>query len=217
VARQVVRLAGRWEEAPPPQPLRHPPVMHFHRQRPGAPTRDTLGGLPPSCSTPSPCWRRLPTRFLMADGGGRRHPNCPHPRRASVLRKADPPLAEDTRGLHAPLGRAARHRQSSEARNKQIGRQSRRGLHQHLERLTATSPLPLRCFQVVRIPRSHASFSHQGRVSLASAEPDPPSGAKKGEPLYVKIFNRKGFCVPWLCRKQEPKERMRVHVSGKAD
>jgi hypothetical protein len=204
VARQVVRLAGRWEEAPPPQPLRHPPVMHFHRQRPGAPTRDTLGGLPPSCSTPSPCWRRLPTRFLMADGGGRRHPNCPHPRRASVLRKADPPLAEDTRGLHAPLGRAARHRQSSEARNKQTGRQSRRGLHQHLERLTATSPLPLRCFQVVRIPRSHASFSHQGRVSLTSAEPDLPSGAKKGEPLCVKIFNRKGFCVPLAMSEAGP-------------
>jgi hypothetical protein len=144
-----------------PSGLRHPPVMHFHRRRPGAPTRGTLGGLRPSRSTPSPCWRRLPTRFLMADGGGRRHPNRPHPRKASVLRKADPPLAEDTRGLHAPLGRATRHRQSSEARNKQTGRQLRRGEHQHLERLTATSPLPLRCFRVVHIPRSHARFSHQ--------------------------------------------------------
>jgi hypothetical protein len=38
----------------------------------------------------------------MADGGGRRHPNCPHLRRVSVLRKADPPPTEDTRGLHAP-------------------------------------------------------------------------------------------------------------------
>jgi hypothetical protein len=38
----------------------------------------------------------------MADGGGRRHPNCTHPQRASVLRKADPPLAEDTRGLAHP-------------------------------------------------------------------------------------------------------------------
>jgi hypothetical protein len=154
--------------------------MHFHRRRPGAPTRGTLGGLRPSRSTPSPCWRRLPTRFLMADDGGRCHPNCPHPRRAS-----------DTRGLHAPLGRAARHRQSSEARNKQTGRQSRRGLHQHLERPTATSPLPLRCFQVVHIPRSHASFSHQGRVSLASAEPDPPSGAKRGEPPLRQNFQSK--------------------------
>jgi hypothetical protein len=93
----------------------------------------------------------------------------------------------NTRGLHAPLARAARHRQSSEARNVQADQQSRRGLRQRLEHPTATSLLPLRCFQVVRIPRSHASLSRQGRVSLASAEPDPPSGAKKGEPLCVKI------------------------------
>jgi hypothetical protein len=44
--------------------------------------------------------------------------------------------------------------------------------------------------------RSYISFSlhtqiksnHQGRVSLASAKPDPPSGARRGEPLCVKIF-----------------------------
>jgi hypothetical protein len=44
--------------------------------------------------------------------------------------------------------------------------------------------------------RSYASFSlhtqiesnHQGRVSLASAKPDPPSGARRGDPLCVKIF-----------------------------
>jgi hypothetical protein len=41
--------------------------MHFHRRRPGAPTKDTLGGLRPSRSTSSPCWKRLPTRFLLAD------------------------------------------------------------------------------------------------------------------------------------------------------
>jgi hypothetical protein len=170
--------------------------MHFHRRRPGAPTRGTLGGLRPSRSTLSPCWKRLPTRFLMADGGGRRHPNCPHLRRVSVLRKADPPPTEDTRGLHAPLGRAARHRQSSEARNEQAGQQPRRGLQQRLEHPTATSLLPLRCFQVVHIPRSHAKFSHQGRVSLASAKPDPPSGAKRGEPPLRRIFSSKKdpFC-----------------------
>ena len=129
--RQVVRLAGRWEGALP-QPLRHPPAMHPHRRRSGAPTRDTLEGLRPSRSTSSPCWKRLPTRFLLADGGGRRHKNCPHLRRVSVLREADPParsgsvddthhlafcfvgsgprrpLAEGTRGLHAPVGH---HRQ----------------------------------------------------------------------------------------------------------
>jgi hypothetical protein len=103
-------------------------------------------------------------------------------------------LVEDTRGLRAPLGKTACHRQSSEARDKRASRQSRRGLHQNFERLTATSPLPLRCFQVVHSPCPHASFSHQGRVSLASAKPDPPSGAKKGGTLLcVKIFSRKGF------------------------
>jgi hypothetical protein len=56
---------------------------------------------------------------------------------------------------------------------------------------TATSLLPLRCFQVVHIPRSHAKFSHQGRVSLASAKPDPPSGAKRGEPPLRRNFPRK--------------------------
>jgi hypothetical protein len=31
------------------------------------------GGLRPSRSTSSPCRKCLPTRFLLADGGGRRH------------------------------------------------------------------------------------------------------------------------------------------------
>jgi hypothetical protein len=55
------------------EPLRHPPAMHSHRRRSGAPTRDTLGGLWPSRSTSSPYRKRLPTRFLLANGGGRRH------------------------------------------------------------------------------------------------------------------------------------------------
>ena len=83
---------------------------------------------------------------------------------------------------HAPLGGAVRHRRSSEARNIQAGQLPRRGLQQRLEHPTATSLIPLRCFQVVHIPRTHAKFSHQGRVGLASAKPDPPSGAKRGEP-----------------------------------
>jgi hypothetical protein len=50
--------------------------------------------------------------------------------------------------------------------------------------------------------RSYTSFSlhtqiksnRQGRVSLASAKPDPPSGARRGEPpLRVKIFLEKVF------------------------
>jgi hypothetical protein len=77
---------------------------------------------------------------------------------------------------HASLGRAVRRRQGSEARNVQAGQQSRRGLQQCLEHPTTTSLLPLRCFQVVHTPRSHTKSSHQGRVGLASAKPDPPSG-----------------------------------------
>jgi hypothetical protein len=135
-------------------------------------------------------------------------------------------LVGGTRGLHVPPGRTACHRQSSEARNAQAGQQSRRGLRQRLEHPTATSLLPLRCFQVVRIPRSHASLSRQGRVSLASAEPDPPSGAKKGgtplrqdcgTSLRPKFSIKKAFAFPRLCQKQDPKERMWMHVSGKAD
>jgi hypothetical protein len=53
------------------------------------------------------------------------------------------------------------------------------------------------------LSRSYTSFSshtqiksnHQGRVSLASAKPDPPSGARRGNPLCVKIFlGKKSFC-----------------------
>jgi hypothetical protein len=97
---------------------------------------------------------------------------------------------------HASLRRAVRHRQSSEAQNIQAGQQSRRGLQQRLEHPTATSLLPLRCFQVVRMPRSHAKFSHQGRVSLASAKPDPPSGAKRGEPPLRRNFPQKRSFLP---------------------
>jgi hypothetical protein len=55
---------------------------------------------------------------------------------------------------HTSLGRAVHHHQDFEARNIQAGKQSRRGLPQRLEHPTATSLLPLRCFQVVHMPRS---------------------------------------------------------------
>jgi hypothetical protein len=55
---------------------------------------------------------------------------------------------------HASLERAVHHRQDFEARNIQAGQQSRRGLQQRLEHSIATSLLPLRCFQVVHMPRS---------------------------------------------------------------
>jgi hypothetical protein len=94
---------------------------------------------------------------------------------------------------HASLGRAVHHPQDSEARNIQDGQQSRQGLQQRLEHPTATSLLPLRCFQVVHIPRLHTQEKSnlQGRASLASAKPDPPSGARRGEPPLRQNFPRK--------------------------
>jgi hypothetical protein len=97
---------------------------------------------------------------------------------------------------HASLGRAVRHRQSSEARDVQAGQQSRRGLQQRLEHPTTTSLLSLRCFQVVRTPHSHTKSNHQGRVSLTSAKPDPPSGARRGEPPPRQNFPRKRSFLP---------------------
>jgi hypothetical protein len=55
---------------------------------------------------------------------------------------------------HYSLGRAVHHRQDFEAQNIQTSQQSRQGLQQRLEHPTATSLLPLRCFQVIHIPRS---------------------------------------------------------------
>jgi hypothetical protein len=55
--------------------------------------------------------------------------------------------------VYSSLGRAVHHRQDFEAWNIQAGQQSRRGLQQRLEHPTATWLLPLRCFQVVHIPR----------------------------------------------------------------
>jgi hypothetical protein len=96
---------------------------------------------------------------------------------------------------HASMGRAVRHCQGFEARDVQAGQQSRRGLQQRLEHPTTTSLLPLRCFQAVHIPRLHMKSNHQGRVSLASAKPDSPSGARRGEPPPCQNFPRKkSFC-----------------------
>jgi hypothetical protein len=66
-----------------------------------------------------------------------------------------------------------------------------------MEHPTAMSLLPLRCFQVVHIPHLHTQIkpNRQGRVSLASAKPDPPSRARRGNPLCIKIFLGKGLSV----------------------
>jgi hypothetical protein len=124
----------------------------------------------------------------------------------------------------ASLGRAIHHRQDFEARNIQAGQQSRRGLQQRLEHPTATSLLPLRCFQVVHLPRLYTQIksNHQGRVSLASVKPDPPSGARRGEPPLRQNFPRKRFFCQNIFRAfrllqwWDP-ENDGVHVSGKAD
>jgi hypothetical protein len=92
---------------------------------------------------------------------------------------------------HTSLGRAVRHRQGPEARNVQACQQPRRGLQQRLEHPTATSLLPLRCFQVACTLRSRTKSGHQGRVSLASAKPDPPLGARRGQPPLRQNFPRK--------------------------
>jgi hypothetical protein len=121
---------------------------------------------------------------------------------------------------HASLGRAIHHRQDFEARNIQAGQQSRRGLQQRLEHPTTTLLLPLRCFQVVHTPHLHTQINsnHQGRVSLASAKPDPPSRARRGAPPLRQNFPRKkSFCQNIfrafrLPRKWDP-ENDGVHVS----
>jgi hypothetical protein len=60
---------------------------------------------------------------------------------------------------YSSLVRAVHHRQDFEARNRQAGQPSRRGLQQRLEHPTATSLLPLRCLQVVHIP--HFLYIHK--------------------------------------------------------
>jgi hypothetical protein len=100
---------------------------------------------------------------------------------------------------YSSMGMAVHHPQDFEARNIQAGQRSGRGLQQCLEHPTTTSLLPLRCFQVVHIPRflyiPKIKSNRQGRVSLASAKPNPPSGARRGEPPPRQKFPRKkSFC-----------------------
>jgi hypothetical protein len=142
-------------------------------------------------------WKRLGTRPYYTRRGTSSPCDATTPEDPVLRPPGGRPGASATTGrpraaqAHSSLGRAVRHRQSSESRNVQAGQQSRRGLQQRLELPTATSLLPLRCFQVVHIPRFHAKFSHLGRVSLASTKPDPPSGAKRGEPPLRRNFPRK--------------------------
>jgi hypothetical protein len=60
---------------------------------------------------------------------------------------------------YSSLGGAIHHHQDFEARNIQASQQSRQGLQQRLEHPTATSLLPLRCFQVIHMP--HFLYIHK--------------------------------------------------------
>jgi hypothetical protein len=98
---------------------------------------------------------------------------------------------------YSSLGRAVHHRQDFEAQNIRAGQRSRRGLHQRLEHPTATSLLPLRCFKsfiyLIFSLHTRIKYNRQGRISLASAKPDPPSGARRGEPPLRQNFPRKSL------------------------
>jgi hypothetical protein len=96
---------------------------------------------------------------------------------------------------HSSLGRALHHLQDFEARNIQAGQRPRQGLQQRLEHPTATSLLPLRCFKsfMYLVFFAYIKSNHQGRVGLASAKPDPPSGARRREPPLRQNFPRKNF------------------------
>jgi hypothetical protein len=64
--------------------------------------------------------------------------------------------------------------------------------------------------------------NRQGRVSLASAKPDHPSGARRGEPPLRQNFPRKSFlpkrllCFPTISITESWKP-VRAHISGKVD
>jgi hypothetical protein len=127
---------------------------------------------------------------------------------------------------YSSLGRAVHHRQDFEARNIQAGQRSRRGLQQRLEHPTTTSLLPLRCFKlfIFLVFSSHTQIksNRQGRVSLASAKPDPPSRARRGEPPLRQNFPRKrsfartSFAL-FDCFDSGVLKTTGVHISGKAD
>jgi hypothetical protein len=98
---------------------------------------------------------------------------------------------------YSSLGRAVHHRQDFEAWNIQTGQRSRRGLQQRLEHPTTTSLLSLNYFKssmyLVFSLHTQIKSNRQGRISLASAKPDPPSGARRGEPPLRQNFPRKSF------------------------
>jgi hypothetical protein len=105
---------------------------------------------------------------------------------------------------YSSLGRAVHHRQNFEAWDIQAGQRSRRGLQQRLEHRTAMSLLPLKCFKSFMylgpFTCANKKSSCQGRIDLASAKIDPPSGARRGEPSLHQIFHRKSLLPERLSR-----------------
>jgi hypothetical protein len=98
---------------------------------------------------------------------------------------------------HTSLGRPIHHRQDFEARDIQAGQQSRRGLQQRLEHPIATSLLPLKCFQVVHIPRSlyirEKSLTIKEGSALPRQSPTLPRGLEGGTPSASKFSLEKVF------------------------
>jgi hypothetical protein len=127
---------------------------------------------------------------------------------------------------YSSLGRAVHHRQNFEARDIQAGQRSRRDLQQRLEHRTTTSLLPLKCFKSFMylgpFTCTNKKSSCQGRISLASAKTDPPSGARRGEPPLRQNFPRKSFLPKrLLCLSAmsivESQKRATETLNGKAD
>jgi hypothetical protein len=98
---------------------------------------------------------------------------------------------------YSSLERAVHHRQNFEAQDIQAGQRSRQGLQQRLEHRTATSLLPLKCFKSFMYLGLFTCINKksncQGRIGLASAKTDPPSGARRGEPPLRQNFPWKSF------------------------
>jgi hypothetical protein len=70
---------------------------------------------------------------------------------------------------------------------------------------------------------TYTKSNRQGRVGLASAKPDPPSGARRGEPPLRQNFPRKIFFYQNdlrafdFCIDSGILKTTGVHVSGKVD
>jgi hypothetical protein len=127
---------------------------------------------------------------------------------------------------YSSLGRVVHHRQNFEARDIQAGQRSRRGLQQRLEHRTATSLLPLKYFKSFMylgpFTCTNKKSSCQGRIGLASAKTDPPSGARRGEPPLRQNFPRKSFLpkrLSFLSTMSIAKSQKRASktLNGKAD